>query len=158
MGSSPNLIQQLKKNHSVRPARFSKEEDEKLLPEFQQICGQKGTYGYRRVTFMINHERRNLGLPQVNHKRIYRIMKTHSLLLQRHTGRPTRTHDGQVITLQSNMRWCSDTLSLKCWNGEKVEIAFALDTCDREVMSWIATSLAITREMIRDLNDSRSHC
>ena len=135
----------------VRPVRFSKEEDEKLLPEFQQICGQKGTYGYRRDSVMINRERRNLGLPQVNHKRIYRIMKTHSLLLQRHTGRPTRTHDGQVITRQSNMRWYSDTLSLKCWNGEKVEIAFALDTCDREVMSWIATSLAITGEMIRNL-------
>jgi|GEM_PF-601083 hypothetical protein len=27
--SRPNLIQQLKKNNSVRPARFSKEEDEK---------------------------------------------------------------------------------------------------------------------------------
>jgi putative transposase len=49
------------------------------------------------------------------------------------------------------MRWCSDTLSFKCWYGEEVEIAFALDTCDREVMSWIASCSAITREMIRDL-------
>ena|GEM_PF-2230684 len=83
----------------VRPVRFSKEEDEKLLPEFQQICGQKGTYGYRRDSVMINRERRNLGLPQVNHKRIYRIMKTHSLLLQRYTGRPTRTHDVELPLL-----------------------------------------------------------
>jgi hypothetical protein len=29
-------------------------------------------------------------------------------LLQRHTGKSTRTHDGVIITLKSNLRWCSD--------------------------------------------------
>lgn len=30
-------------------------------------------------------------------------------------------------------------------------MAFALDCCDREAMSWIATTSGITGEMVRDL-------
>jgi putative transposase len=42
----------------------------------------------------------------VNHKRVYRIMQTHNLLLARsHTERPERTHDGKVIVMRSNLRW-----------------------------------------------------
>ena len=78
-------------------------------------------------------------------------MRSASLLLARHTGKPTRTHDGKVITLKSNLRWCSDAFEIRCWNGERVQVAFALDCCDREVMSFVATPLAITGEMVRDL-------
>ena len=67
------------------------------------------------------------------------------------TGKSTRTHEGTIITLKPNLRWCSDTLQIRCWNGEKVEVAFSLDCCDREAMSWIATTAAISGEMIRDL-------
>ena len=81
----------------------------------------------------------------------YRLMRRNALLLQRHTGRPVRTHDGTIVTLKSDLRWCSDSFEIRCWNGERVQVAFALDCCDREVMSWVATPLAITGEMIRDL-------
>ncbi|MCP6135411.1 IS3 family transposase, partial [Klebsiella pneumoniae] len=73
---------------------------------------------------------------KVNHKRVYRVMKAAGLILAKHTGKPTRTHDGTIITEAPNTRWCSDTLQIKCWNGEKVEVAFALDCCDREAISW----------------------
>jgi putative transposase len=78
-------------------------------------------------------------------------MKQNALLLARHTGKPTRTHEGTITTLASNLRWCSDSFEIRCWNGERVQVAFALDCCDREVMSWVATPLAITGELIRDL-------
>ena len=40
-------------------------------------------------------------------------------LLERHTGRRSpRDHDGQVIAIRSNIRWCSDALEFTCWNGE----------------------------------------
>ena len=59
-------------------------------------------------------------------------MKKHGLLLERHTGRRRlREHDGQVATIRSNVRWCSDGLEFTCWNGEVVRVAFALDCHDR---------------------------
>lgn len=81
----------------------------------------------------------------VNAKRIYRLMKKHGLLLARHTGRRRpREHDGKVVTLRSNVRWCSDTLEFTCWNGELVRVAFALGCHDRDVLGWIATTAGIS--------------
>ena len=79
-------------------------------------------------------------------------MQRHGLLLARHTGRRRpRQHDGQVATLRSNVRWCSDGLEFTCWNGEIVRVAFALDCHDREVIAWVATTAGICGEMIRDM-------
>jgi putative transposase len=90
--------------------------------------------------------------PRVNHKRIYRIMQLHGLLLQRHPGRRIeRAHDGVVRTFRSNMRWCSDGFEIPCWNGEIVRVAFTLDTCDREVITWTGTTAGISGEMVRDM-------
>ena len=97
-------------------------------------------------------ERPTYGLAPVNVKRVYRLMKKHGLLLERHTGRRRpREHDGQVATIHSNCRWCSDALEFTCWNGEVVRVAFALDCHDREVISWVATTAGISGEMIRDM-------
>lgn len=93
-----------------------------------------------------------MGLPPVNPKRVCRLMKKHGLLLERHTGRRRpREHDGQVATIRSNCRWCSDTLEFTCWNGDVVRVAFALDCHDREAISWVATTAGISGEMIRDM-------
>ena len=110
------------------------------------------SYGYRRIAALLKRERRSDGLPPVNAKRVYRLMKKHGLLLERHTGRRRpRQHDGQVATIRSNCRWCSDALEFTCWNGEVVRLAFALDCHDREVISWVATTAGISGEMIRDM-------
>jgi putative transposase len=77
-------------------------------------------------------------------------MKKHELLLARHTGRRVpRAHDGTIC--RSNQRWCWDALEFTCSNGEIVRIAFALDSHDREVISWVATMAGISGEMIRDM-------
>jgi len=54
-------------------------------------------------------------------------------------------------TIRPNLRWTSDCLEIGCWNGDVVRVAFALDTCDREVMTWCASTAGISGEMIRDL-------
>jgi hypothetical protein len=36
--------------------------------------------------------------------------------------------------------WCSDAFEIGCDNGEKVRVALALDCCDREAISWVATT------------------
>ena len=122
-----------------------------ILPLIRKITDNRPTYGYRRVTQLLNLDLESAGKPRVNHKRIYRIMKTASLLLQRHTGRPTRTHDGKIITLHSNTRWCSDGFSIQCWNAERVHVAFSLDTCDREAIRYIASTIGVDGAMVRDL-------
>lgn len=66
----------------------------------------------------------------------------------RHTGRGRQVqHDGMVITLRSNLRWCSDAFEILCWNGKKVRVAFVLDTCDCEVIRYVGTTAGISGEM-----------
>src|SRR5262250_300547 len=108
--------------------------------------------GRRSAPAMSSLPLRSDGLAPVNTKRVYRLMKKHGLLLERHTGRRRpRQHDGQVATIRSNCRWCSDALEFTCWNGEVVRLAFALDCHDREVIGWVATTAGISGEMIRDM-------
>jgi len=100
------------------------------------------------VTRLLN---RTVDEARVNHKRIYRLMRSEGLLLQRGSGRPRRIHDGMVITLKSDLRWCSDCFEIACWNGDRVRVAFSLDCCDREVIRYVATPTFISGENIRDL-------
>lgn len=65
--------------------------------------------------------------------------------------RNSRPHRGRIIRGQSNERWCSDTLEVPCWNGEYVQLAFALDCHDREVLSWVAAARDLTGTEIQQL-------
>jgi len=78
-------------------------------------------------------------------------MKIHNLLLPKYTGRAILLHEGTIITLASNMRWCSDIFEIPCWNGERIRVIFALDCCDREILSYLATTGGITAEMVKDV-------
>jgi putative transposase len=75
-----------------------------------------------------------------------------SVLLQRYTGKPPgRARDGQIITIRPNLPWTCDGFESACWDGQSVRVACALDTCDREVMAWVATTGGISGEMIPDM-------
>jgi transposase InsO family protein len=146
-----NLAAQLRGNSKAR-GRYRRQGDDELLAAIRQFTDARPTYGYRRITALLNRARRASGAEPLNHKRVYRLMLQGALLLQRHgTRRPIRAHEGKVIALASNLRWSSDGLEIPCWNGEVVRLAFAIDTHDREVMAWVATTGGISGEMIRDL-------
>ncbi len=52
----------------------------------------------------------------------------------------------------SDSRWCSDALEIRPDNGERVRMAFSLDCCDREVMSWVAVANGgIDGDLVRDM-------
>jgi putative transposase len=123
--------------------------DAPLLARIQELVAERPSYGYRRVTALLRTKRPDED--RANHKRVYRVMRDNSLLLQRHTGRPTLTHDGKVMTLKSDLRWCSDAFEIRCFNGEKVFVTFALDCCDRECLAWTGSVEHPTGETIRDL-------
>lgn len=123
-----------------------------LLAEIKQVVAGQPTYGYRRVHALIRRRRCDESGAPVNVKRVYRVMKVHGLLLQRHTGNGLeRRHDGRVAVDRPDLRWCSDGFEIGCDNGERVRIAFTLDCCDREVISWVATTGGIDSGDIRDL-------
>jgi putative transposase len=145
-----NLVERLAGRPMKRRARYAKN-DTALIADIRAVVNARGSYGYRRVTALLNRERSRNGLDRINPKRTYRVMRDAHLLLARYTGRVTRLHDGNVITLKSNLRWCSDAFEIRCWSGERVQVAFAMDCCDREVMTYVATTAAITGEMVRDL-------
>ena len=73
------------------------------------------------------------------------------MLLDRHVGGDERRHDGRIAVDERNRRWCSDGFEIGCDNGERVRVAFALDCCDREAMSVLATTGGIAGEDVRDL-------
>lgn len=101
-----------------------------MLGLIRELVDLRSTYGYRRVTALLNKMLVKDSQGRVNHKCIYRIMKRNGLLLQRYTGRRSRIYTGQIITLHANTRRCSDAFTIQCWNGNKVFVAFSLDTCD----------------------------
>jgi putative transposase len=147
-----HLVERMKAGEKPAPGRYNKADDAWLLLLIRELADCRMTYGYRRIGALLNRTLQGMGKPSVNHKRVYRIMRQNGLLLTRHTGkRSDRSHEGKVITLRSNLRWCSDGFEIACWNGQVVRVAFALDCCDREIISHVATTGGITGEMVRDL-------
>ncbi len=65
------LAERLKEPAQGRPPRYSKAEDEVLLPLIRDIINHL-TYGDRRVCAVLNRSLRQEGHASVNHKRVYR--------------------------------------------------------------------------------------
>jgi putative transposase len=76
-------------------------EDAELLAPLRTLVDERPTYGYRRITALLNRERLKSGLPRLNHKRIYHLMSQNALLLQRYTGKPP----GRAHELTLDLRW-----------------------------------------------------
>lgn len=147
-----NLVDRLKGKTKPR-RRYHKAQDAELVPRIATLVTSRPTYGYRRITAILNRQLRSECLSPVNHKRVYRIMQAHSLLLARtYTERPEHVHDGKVIVMRSNLRWCSDGFEFTCWNGDIVRSAFIIDAHDREIIAWRAVVNAGVRGSdIRDI-------
>ncbi len=130
---------------------YKKKDDREILGQIKEIIKSRPTYGYKRVTALVNRDRKASCLGKINKKRVFRIMKINGLLLPK--TEKTRNHKptGKVMTLHPNTRWCSDCFEIKCFNGEKVYVGFSLDTCDREAISFVAKDRPILAEDIQEL-------
>lgn len=119
----------------------------------RDLVGRRPTHEYRRITAVLNRFLRKNNAQLVNHKRVYRLMKAHQLLLaRRYTERSDLPHDGKLITMRSNLRWCSDGFEFTCWNGEVIRAAFIIDAHDREIVSCKAVvNAGISGSDIRDI-------
>ena len=150
--SRSNLIERV--NGAAKPRRrYHKAQDAAIVPLIRILVAKRPTYGYRRITAILNRLLRKDGHKLVNHKRVYRIMQINQMLLaRRYTERPDLPHDGKVIVMRSNLRWCSDGFEFTCWDGDVIRIAFIIDAHDREIMAWrTVVNCGISGSDIRDM-------
>lgn len=131
--------------------RYKKIDDEEMLTAIKRLKDSRPTYGYKRVTAMLNRERLIDNKSKINRKRVYRIMDMNDLLFKKYPKRSKHLGTGKVMTLHSNTRWCSDGFELQCFNGEKVYVAFSLDCKDREAISFVAFDRPLQSIDIREL-------
>jgi putative transposase len=145
-------------NRKHRSNRYRRKDDDQVLMEIKEIAKNRSTYGVRRTTGMLRRRRRKAGLSPYNRKRIRRLMDMHNLLLRRPGKRDKRAHEGKVITLKSDLRYSSDIMEIKCWNGEKIFIGFSLDCHDREIMHYVAEKRPLLHtDIIRLMDETVFH-
>ncbi|MDO3529983.1 IS3 family transposase [Ralstonia pseudosolanacearum] len=137
-----------------RDGRTARQTDDAgLMDEIRHVIADLPSYGYRRVWGRLWRERASRCEALINAKRVYQVMRGHGLLLERRPTppRPRRWHDGKVAAAKSNQRWCSDGFEFRCDNGEPLRVTFALDCCDREAMSWVATTGGYSGDVVCDV-------
>jgi putative transposase len=121
----------------VRGPHYARADDRIVTAQIRDVIRTRATYGARRVRALVN---RGFGTAY-NLKRIRRVMAVNGWTLPRRSRRRTgRAHTGQIQRPVSNERWCSDVLEIACWNGEYVQVGFALDCHDREVLAYVAAA------------------
>ena len=117
-----------------RPARYVRADDRVVTAQIRTVIRTRASYGARRVWALVNREFQT----GYNLKRIQRVMELNGWKLPRATRRRTgRAHRGLIQRAVSNERWCSDVLEIACWNGELVQLGFALDCHDREALAHV---------------------
>ncbi|WP_171763928.1 IS3-like element IS2 family transposase [Shigella flexneri] len=128
-------------------------DDTDVLLRIHHVIGELSTYGYRRVWALLRRQAELDGMPAINAKRVYRLMRQNALLLERKPAVPPskRAHTGRVAVKESNQRWCSDGFEFCCDNGERLRVTFALDCCDREALHWAVTTGGFNSETVQDV-------
>ena len=128
-------------------------DDAALVERIRTVIADLPSYGYRRMWALLRRHAERQAQPAVNAKRIYGVMRDHGLLLERRRKQPgvARRHDGRVAVATSNTRWCSDGFEFHCDDGYRLRVTFALDCCDREAISWVASPHSYSGDDVRDV-------
>lgn len=115
--------------------------DKNVLLEIRNIAMEFSRYGYRRITKEL-HRRGVLA----NHKRVYRIMGEHALLVKRKRFTPKTTQSnhslpryddlvkGTVVNMP-NQVWVTDITYIHVKN-EFVYLALIMDLYSRKIVGW----------------------
>src|SRR5262249_43269559 len=107
--------------------------------------------GYRRVHPTLKRQTLAAGLKPPKQKRGFRGMKAHDPLPDPHAGGVSRGPRGRSAIRAPNRRWGSEGFEVACGTRPRARGGFALDCCDREAMSFLATTGGVSGEDVRDL-------
>jgi putative transposase len=120
-------------------------ENRMLIIEIVKIYNEvDAIYGYRRMTLNLN---RSLGR-NINHKRIYRLMKLASLqsVIRRKKKRYVKSAPQQVAenllnrTFSAdrlNQKWLTDVTEFKYGNSQKAYLSAILDLYDNSIVAYV---------------------
>ena len=75
LGGSRSAVQERLKRRSRPRGPYRKVDDAVVLPLITALVSAGPTYGYRRITALLNRQMRESGTVPINHKRAHRIMK-----------------------------------------------------------------------------------
>ncbi len=130
------------------------DKDKAILDQIRTIAGNFSRYGYRRMTKEL--QRSDIA---VNHKRVHRIMKEHSLLVKRKRFTPITTQSNhnlprydnlvkEKVIVRSNEVWVSDITYIPLQN-EFLYLALIMDLFSRKIVGWdlsrdVDTTLTLT--------------
>lgn len=113
-----------------RGSRADRRYDEQIIA----ACGEKPTFGYRRVTLRLQRKEKL----RINHKRVLRVMRERGLLVLPRRLRARRKKEwGRVEASEPNQIWQPDMT--KVWAGPTVGWSYlvsVIDCCTREITGW----------------------
>lgn len=133
------------------PRYYQKSKAQLVLEEIKTVLSIRATFGYRRVTTMVNRQRALKGRNNINRKHLQRITRINGLTLPQTMPHERRPHTGLVMTFSPNIHLCSDGMEIRCFNGDKVFLAFALDCCDHEAFTYVARTEPLSAMDIEEL-------
>jgi putative transposase len=107
--------------------------DAALTTQIRTLINQFPTYGYRRITALL---RRKGGL-QVNHKRVYRLLRQQGWMVTQRSKTPKpRVRGSRSQTEASNVRWAIDISHGYCGADGWGHLVAVIDCHDREIVGW----------------------
>ena len=131
--------------------------DNNVLESMRKIALEFPKYGYRRITKALHRQSK-----QINHKRVYRIMKENNLLVRRKKFRPITTQSGHglmvypnlakdLVVTKLNQLWVSDITYIYLLYGF-VYLAAILDIFSRKCIGWCLGKNVDTQLTLNALN------
>jgi hypothetical protein len=97
-----------------------------VLAAIRQLTDARPTYGYLRISALLNRALRASGAGPINGKRVFRLMVQGRLLLQPHVGhRPIRVHEGSVSKRQRQAAECQGFACACQFQGSSLSISSA---------------------------------
>lgn len=133
LGVAKSSVYYKARRYPERKPTVRKPLSEEAKKAIHEITSQRATYGTPRVRAILKRDYRIL----LSKYMVHRYMKEEGLLLKRFRSRgSSRPHTGKIAVEEPNTRWASDITSIKCWNGQKLRVAFVMDCCDRSIISW----------------------
>jgi len=106
--------------------------DEEVLREIKKYREQFPTYGVPRMTALLKHKS-NLN---VNHKRVYRIMKENHLVLKRRRFKSKRTKARKAYATAPNQHWQTDMTKFQIPGFGWVFLFLVVDIFSRKIVGW----------------------
>ncbi len=128
-------------------------DDTDVLLRIHHVIGELPTYGYRRVWALLRRQAELDGMPAINAKRVYRIMRQNALLLERkpavlnRPGNPeTKLPEKEVNRMTKNTRFSPEV--------RQRAIRMVLESQDEYDSQWaaicsIAPKIGCTPETLR---------